>query len=515
MSMIHQECSSELEVWPGGMEEKMKERAAGILLPISSLPSKYGIGTLGKEAYRFVDQLKEAGQRYWQVLPVGPTSFGDSPYQSFSAFAGNPYFIDLECLVEQGLITEEDVSSCDWGTNPADIDYEKIYNSRFVILHKAYRASHCSKEKEYQRFVKKSEYWLEDYSLYMALKFYFGGKEWLAWEENIRMHHKEAVKHYKQLLKEEIGFWKFCQYEFFTQWKALKKYANKNGIRMIGDIPLYMALDSADVWTHGELFELDERKKPINVAGVPPDCFSADGQLWGNPLYDWKRMEKDDFLWWEMRMRSNAALYDVIRIDHFIGIVNFWSIPADSETAVNGKWRKGPGKKLTKVIKKATKGSDIIAEDLGVVGDEVRALIRKTGWPGMKILQFAFDGDNKSEYLPHNFNSPNCIVYGGTHDNETIAGFYKDKTKKETKYVRKYLDVNKKEKIPKAMLRAGYASIAATAIFQMQDILELDNSARMNLPSTVGTNWRWRMLPNQFTKEHIKMLRKLCKLYNR
>lgn len=493
----------------------MKERAAGVLLPISSLPSKYGIGTMGREAYRFVKQLKDAGQKYWQVLPVGPTSFGDSPYQSFSAFAGNPYFIDLEILMEQGLLTREDVESCDWGENPSDIDYEKIYNSRFIILHKAYRASDFQKEKNYQSFVKKSKYWLEDYSLYMALKFYFGGKEWLAWEENIRMHKKEAVKHYKQLLKEEIGFWKFCQYEFFKQWNALKKYANKRGIKIIGDIPLYVALDSADVWTHGDLFELDERKKPINVAGVPPDCFSADGQLWGNPLYDWKVMEKTDFLWWEMRMQSNAALYDVIRIDHFIGIVNFWSVPADSETAINGKWRKGPGKKLTKVIKKATKGSDIIAEDLGVVGDKVRALIQKTGWPGMKILQFAFDGDNTSEYLPHNFSSPNCIVYGGTHDNETIVGFYKDKTKKETRYVRKYLNVRKKEQIPEAMIRAGYASIANTAIFQMQDILELDNSARMNLPSTVGTNWRWRMLPNQFTEERIKMLHRFCKLYNR
>jgi len=499
--------------WFGG--KKMEERAAGILLPISSLPSKYGIGTLGKEAYHFVDQLKAAGQKYWQVLPVGPTSFGDSPYQSFSAFAGNPYFIDLEMLIEQGMLTKDEVESCDWGKDPSDIDYEKLYNSRFLILHKAYRTGDFCKDKRYLDFEKKNGYWLEDYSLFMALKFYFGGKEWLAWEESIRMHKKEAVKHYKKLLKEEVEFWKFCQFLFFSQWKALKKYANKKGIKIIGDIPLYMALDSADVWTHGELFELDERKKPINVAGVPPDCFSEDGQLWGNPLYDWKTMEKNDFLWWRMRMRSNAALYDVIRIDHFIGIVNFWSIPAESENAINGKWRKGPGKKLTKVIKEATKGSEIIAEDLGVVGDEVRALIKKTGWPGMKILQFAFDGDNKSEYLPNNFSSSNYIVYGGTHDNETIVGFYKNKTKKETKFARKYLAVHKKEQIPKAMIRAGYASIANTAVFQMQDILGLDNSARMNLPSTVGLNWRWRMLPGQFTKKDIKRLRSLCKLYNR
>lgn len=493
----------------------MKERAAGILLPISSLPSKYGIGTLGREAYRFVDQLVEAGQKYWQVLPVGPTSFGDSPYQSFSAFAGNPYFIDLGLLIEEGLLTREDADSCDWGENLCDIDYEKIYNNRFVILHKAYSASDFEHEKGYKSFVKANKYWLDDYCLYMALKFYFGGKEWLAWEENIRMHRKETVKHYEHLLKEEINFWRFCQYKFFKQWKRLKKYANKHNVKIIGDIPLYMALDSADVWAHGELFELDERKKPINVAGVPPDCFSEDGQLWGNPLYNWKKMNKTNFLWWEKRMRSNAALYDVIRIDHFIGIVNYWSVPANEETALNGKWRKGPGKKLTSVIKKATKGADIIAEDLGVVGPKVRKLIDKTGWPGMKILQFAFDGSGTNEYLPHNYKSPNCIVYGGTHDNETIVGFYQDKTKKETKFLRKYLNVSEKGQIPQAILRAGYASIANTAIFQMQDILELDNSARMNFPSTVGTNWRWRMLPKQFTQQHVDMLARMCKLYNR
>lgn len=493
----------------------MEGRAAGILLPISSLPSKYGIGTLGKEAYRFVNHLAKAGQKYWQVLPVGPTSYGDSPYQSFSAFAGNPYFIDLEELVEDGLLKQEDVESCDWGTRANDIDYEKIYRNRFVILHKAYKASDFRKKKDYDKFVKRTKFWLEDYCLYMALKFYFGGKEWLAWEENIRMHQKEAVAHYKKLLHEEIEFWRFCQYLFFKQWGKLKKYANSKNIKIIGDIPLYMALDSADVWTHGTLFELDERKKPINVAGVPPDCFSEDGQLWGNPLYNWKAMKKDHFRWWEMRMASNAALYDVIRIDHFIGIVNYWSVPAGSENAIGGKWRKGPGKKLTDVIEKATKGSEIIAEDLGIVGDNVRKLINKTGWPGMKILQFAFDGNSSNEYLPHNFKSSNCIVYGGTHDNETIAGFFKDKPLKELKYVRRYLNLKEKSEIPKEMLRLGYSSIADTAIFQMQDILELDNSARMNLPSTVGTNWRWRMLPNQFTKDHIKMLKRFCEIYNR
>ena len=350
----------------------------------------------------------------------------------------------------------------------------------------------------------------------MALKFYFGGIEWDQWEDEIRMHKKSAVAHYTKLLQSEIGFWKFCQYKFYSQWKKLKKYANKKEIKIIGDIPLYMALDSADVWAHGELFELDERKKPIHVAGVPPDCFSEDGQLWGNPIYNWKKMEHTGFAWWYQRMRSNANLYDVIRIDHYIGIVNYWSIPADSQTAINGKWKKGPGKKLTKVIKKATKGASIIAEDLGVVGDNVRALIQKTGWPGMKILLFAFDDENgANEYLPHNYASENCIVYGGTHDNDTIVGYYKEKSDEEIKFVKQYLGISKKEDLPRAMIRCGYASIAKTAVFQMQDILALDNSARMNCPSTVGTNWKWRMLPNQFTADHIRFLKKMCRLYNR
>ena len=351
--------------------------------------------------------------------------------------------------------------------------------------------------------------------LYMALKFENDNKEWQLWEEDIRFRQKDAVKKWQKKLADEIAFWEFCQYKFYQQWNRLKKYAHKKKIRLIGDIPLYVSMDSADVWAHSDLFELDERKKPINIAGVPPDCFSADGQRWGNPLYDWKAMEKDHFRWWYKRMEANAKLYDVIRIDHFIGIVNFWSIPASCPTAVDGKWRKGPGKKLTDVIKEATKGTDIIAEDLGVVGPNVRKLIQKTGWPGMKILEFAFDGAADNEYLPHNYKDPNCLVYGGTHDNETIMGFYGAKKKKELKYVMDYLQVKKKKQIPMEMIRLGYGSIANTAIFQMQDILGLDNRARMNLPSTVGTNWRWRMLPGAFTKEHCRYLKKLCRIYNR
>lgn len=499
------------------MEEKnfLSERGAGILLPISSLPSKFGIGTLGKEAYCFIDQLKEAGQKYWQVLPAGPTSFGDSPYQSFSAFAGNPYFIDLEMLIEEGLLHKREVTSVRWGENPADVDYAILFQNRFPVLKKAYKRSKHSEESSYRTFLRQNRYWLRDYCLYMALKFENDNHEWQLWDIPVRLREKAAIKECEERLADEIGFWEFCQYKFYQQWNKLKKYAHKRGIRLIGDIPLYVSMDSADVWAHSELFELDERKKPINIAGVPPDCFSEDGQRWGNPLYNWKVMEADGFEWWKKRMEANAKLYDVIRIDHFIGIVNYWSIPSSCPTAVEGKWRRGPGRKLTDVIKEATKGTDIIAEDLGVVGPNVRRLINRTGWPGMKILEFAFDGSSDNEYLPHNYKDANCLVYGGTHDNETLLGYYGAKKKKELKYVLQYLRVDKKKQIPEAMMREGFASIANTAIFQMQDILGLDNSARMNLPSSVGINWRWRMLPGEFKKKHIKRLKKLCRLYNR
>lgn len=492
-----------------------KERGAGILMPVSSLPSPYGIGTLGASAYEFVDSLKKAGQSYWQVLPVGPTSFGDSPYQSFSAFAGNPYFIDLDILKEDSLLMQEEIDAYSWGADAETVDYAILYQNRFPLLHKAYERSTHQKHADFEKFVQENAYWLDDYCLYMALKFYFKGQEWSLWEEGLRYRNKESVKKYEHLLKEEIGFWKFCQYQFFKQWNNLKDYANDKGIYIIGDIPLYVALDSADVWSHPDLFELDERRRPIHIAGVPPDCFSEDGQRWGNPLYRWKRMRKDKYHWWYERMHANAKLYDVIRIDHFIGIVHYWSIPASCPTAVEGEWIKGPGKRLTKVIRKATKGSDIIAEDLGIVSPAVRKLINETGWPGMKILEFAFDGDAGNEYLPHHYLDSNCLVYGGTHDNQTLMGYYKDKSKKELKFLMDYLHIKRVDQIPKAMLRAAYGSVADTVIFQMQDILELDDSARMNEPSTVGKNWRWRMKPGAFGKKDIKRLKKYCKTYGR
>ena len=490
-------------------------RAAGILLPISSLPSNYGIGTFGKEAYRFVDSLVEAQQTFWQVLPVGPTSFGDSPYQSFSAFAGNPYFIDLEYLVQEGLLTKDDIESREWGDDASDIAYATIYENRFDVLRIAFKNSNHADTKAYKDFCKNAEYWLDDYSFYMALKCKFDNKEWSAWDDDIKFREDKAIKKYQKELKEDIEFWKFCQFKFFEQWMELKEYANDKGIQIIGDIPLYVSMDSSDVWVHGRLFELDERKNPINVAGVPPDCFSETGQRWGNPLYDWVAMEKEDFSWWRERMKANAALYDVIRIDHFIGVVRYYRIPSDCPTAMEGAWKKGPGKKLTDAIIESIGEAKIIAEDLGIVVQSVRDLMAETGWPGMKIMQFAFDGKNMNSNLPHCYTNSNVLVYGGTHDNETLAGFFGNIEEEEMEYTYKYLNVSSKEEVPNAIIRSAYASVADVAIMQMQDILGLDNSARMNLPSTVGENWRWRLLPGQFTEEHMAFLKDLAETYGR
>lgn len=490
------------------------KRGAGLLLPISSLPSPYGIGTLGKEAYKFVDYLVEAGQKYWQVLPVGPTSYGDSPYQSFSAFAGNPYFIDLDYLVEEGLITKSQIRKFPWGDNAEYVDYATVYNSRFEILRMAFENSNYANEDAYRQFEQENSYWLDDYSLYMAVKFHFDNNEWATWDYDIKARQPEAIDRYRNELSGDIAFWKFCQYKFFEQWNNLRKYANEQGVEMIGDIPIYVAMDSVDVWAHKELFELDEDFKQVNVAGVPPDAFSEDGQLWGNPLYNWPEMERQGFEWWKQRMASNSKLYDYIRIDHFIGVVNYYSIKADCNNAKEGVWREGPGKKLTDAIDSAIGDAKIIAEDLGVVSPAVRELLAKTGYPGMNIIEFAFDGSPDNSHLPHNY-KPNSLVYGGTHDNETVAGFFNAKKASELKYAYEYLGVDNKNDIPAAVLRAAYASVSAIAIFQVQDILEIGNESRMNTPSTVGDNWKWRLTKGALTKKKAKELKRLAEFYAR
>lgn len=495
-------------------KEKQLLRGAGILLAVSSLPSNYGIGTFGIQSFQFIDFLKEAGQKYWQVLPIGPTSYGDSPYQSFSAFAGNPYFIDLDILISELLLTDDEVQSFNWGDNATDVDYAKIFDSRYRVLHMAFHKSKHNNTKAYRTFCKENAYWLNEYSLFMALKFHFENKSWLLWPEDIRFHEVKAVKSYTEQFEIEIDFWKFCQFKFFEQWNKVKQYANENGIQIIGDIPIYAALDSADVWSHSELFQLDAQRRPTKVSGVPPDAFSKDGQLWGNPLYDWDTMEQNGFDWWKQRMGQSAKIYDVIRIDHFIGIVRYYTIPADESTAINGNWQPGPGRKLTNAIDSSIGDAQVIAEDLGVVVPEVKRLLKKTGYPGMKVLLFAFDGDATNEHLPCNYSS-NMVVYGGTHDNETLMGHFTEMKTKDAQYAKDYLDVRKKKNLPRALIRTAYASVANTVMFQAQDILFLPNSARMNFPSTIGTNWRWRLKKDQLTSELARSLNYLVHIYGR
>ena len=418
---------------------KELERGAGILLPISSLPSPYGIGTMGAKAYEFVDMLRASGQKYWQVLPVGPTSFGDSPYQSFSAFAGNPYFIDLDYLVDEGLLDREELQNTFWGKDPEYIEYDVIYNVRFDILRKAFKASAHKDTAEYAAFLEENSFWIHDYALFMAIKADHNNQEWLSWEKDIRFHKPEAVAKYEKKLADEIDFYIFLQYKFYEQWLRLKAYANKKGIKIIGDIPIYVALDSTDVWINPDLFLLDKDRKPVNVAGCPPDMFSSYGQKWGNPIYDWKAMEKTDFDWWKKRMAASARLYDVTRIDHFIGIVRYYNIPLDKDP-IDGFYLEGPGIKLIDAIDSVMGDAKVIAEDLGVVVPEVTELIKKSGYPGMKVLQFAFDANTNNEHILHN-HEKNYVVYLGTHDNDTVVGYLGTLEKSNQEYLMKYLGI--------------------------------------------------------------------------
>lgn len=493
--------------------EKELTRGAGILMPVSSLPSKYGIGTLGKAAYDFVDDLVRAGQKYWQVLPIGPTSFGDSPYQSFSTYAGNPYFIDLDLLIEEGLLQRQEVEMIRWYEKEDQVSYELLWEYRYSVLKAAFERSDHEKTKEYRDFMEREKDWISSYSLYMACKEHFGNREWLSWKKDIRDRKMEALISYQVMLEKEIRFWEFVQYKFWQQWDRLHAYANEKGIQIIGDIPIYVALDSADVWVHPEQFLLDENYEPTVVAGCPPDAFSDEGQKWGNPIYDWERMEREDFAWWKKRIRAAARCYDVIRIDHFIGIVRYYKIPVN-ESAKKGSFAWGPGLKLLKALDESIGEAKIIAEDLGVLVPEVGEVLQKSGYPGMKVLEFAFDGKRENPYLPHNY-SKNCVVYGGTHDNDTLEGYYDMLSKENRAYAMAYCQVKRKKKLTDAIIRIGYASVANTVIFQMQDILKKNNNARMNYPSTIGTNWRWRMKSQEFTTKKQKRLAKLANIYGR
>lgn len=491
-------------------------RQQGILMPISSIPSAYGIGTFGKESYRFVDFLHSAGQTLWQILPLGPTGYGDSPYQSFSTFAGNPYFIDLELLVEAGYLTEAECDACDFGSDGESIDYERIYLERFGILRKAYERGYAKvcKTEDYLAFVEENAFWLEDYTLYMAVKDSYGGRCFMEWDEDIRLRKKSALSKYRRQLKKECCFYEFQQYLFRVQWSTLKAYANEKGIEIVGDIPIYVAFDSADTWANPELFQMDEKGYPTGVAGCPPDYFSETGQLWGNPLYDWEYHKNTEYEWWMRRFDHCFRLYDVVRIDHFRGFDEYWWIPYGDATAVGGHWEKGPGYDLFKTMKKKLGKKRVIAEDLGFMTDSVRRLVAKTGFPNMKILQFAFEAGGKSEYLPHCYEH-NCVVYTGTHDNDTMVGFMENMPDKDIRFMKKYLNCKKDKKLCYEVIRAGVASVADIVIIPMQDWLELDNSARINVPSTLGNNWKWRMNPDALTEKLAKRIAKMSRLYGR
>lgn len=495
------------------------KRAAGILLSITSLPSKYGIGCFSKEAYDFVDWLKEAGQSYWQILPVGPTSYGDSPYQSFSTFAGNPYFIDLEALIEEGVLTKAECDAVDFGNKADDIDYKKMYEGRYLLLRKAYERSNISKNGEYQRFLADNRWWLSDYALFMAVKDRFGGVPWTEWAEDIRLRWKNAVEYYQRELYFDIEFQQYMQFVFYKQWMALKGYANRNGIKIIGDIPIYVAFDSADAWAHPELFQLDKNNLPTAVAGCPPDGFSPTGQLWGNPLYRWDYHKNTGYKWWISRMEYCFRLYDVVRIDHFRGFDEYYSIPYGDETAKNGHWEKGPGIDLFRSIQQAIGQREVIAEDLGFMTDSVRKLVWESGFPNMKVLEFAFDerdSTSANDYLPHNYRE-NSVAYTGTHDNETIAGWWKSITKVEREDARNYMCdyYTPDEEIYKPLISLAMRSASNLCIIPMQDYLGLDNTARMNQPSTVGKNWKWRLKKRQLTKKLQKEIYGITKRYER
>ncbi len=495
------------------------KRAAGILLPIKSLPSKYGIGCFSKSAYDFTDWLKKAGQTYWQILPLGPTSYGDSPYQSFSTFAGNPYFISLEALIEEGVLTKEECDKADFGELLNDIHYEKMYKNRYPLLHKAYGRSRISENTDYQRFVEENNWWLSDYALFMALKDRFDGAPWNEWPEDIRLRYGCSMDYYRRELYFEIEFQQYMQFKFFEQWNALKSYVNESGICIIGDIPIYVAMDSADAWAHPELFHLDENNIPYAVAGCPPDGFSADGQLWGNPLYRWDYHRGTDYEWWMSRLHFCFQMYDVLRIDHFRGFDEYYSIPYGEKSAVNGHWEKGPGMELFQCMERRLGKHDVIAEDLGYVTDSVRQLVRDSGFPGMKVLEFAFDARDSgsaNDYLPHNY-IENCVAYTGTHDNETITGWFTSIKKEERQLARDYLC---DRHTPQKLLYHSFISLvmrssAKLCIIPMQDYMGLDNDCRTNKPSTVGTNWRWRLTKNDLSDELREEILAVTKRYGR
>ena len=543
------------------------ERSSGILMPVFSLPSPHGIGTLGKSAFAFIDFLKEAGQSYWQMLPLTPSGCGDSPYSSYSVFAGNPYLIDLDDLVSMELLTEEEIGEIDWENDPDHIDYSIFHEHHEKVLRKAFARKNEALLEKMHSFCMSYGAWVENYALYMALKKHFGGGSWMDWDDaGIRKHEADAVAKYKEMLAEDVTFFVFEQYLFYKQWEEVRAYAKEKEISLIGDIPIYVACDSADVWAEPHFFQLDEENIPTFVAGVPPDYFSEDGQLWGNPLYDWEAMERDGYGWWIRRIDHASKLFDVLRIDHFRGLASYWAVPYGAESAKEGHWVKGPGEKFVNVLTSWFSGTKFIAEDLGMLTPDVYDLLHSTGLPGMKVLEFAFDPVTPSSYLPHYYEK-NCVCYTGTHDNATVAGWYKDGNPAEILQAKKYTGLAEVTEIPgtadgaegakaetdraeaaeaeagpaaadeaqavkaetapaatdgaeverftKAVLRAGMSSVAALFIAQIQDYFFLDNHARINVPGVAEGNWTWKMRPGMLTKEKAAEIAAMTKLYGR
>lgn len=489
-------------------------RSSGILLHITSLPGPWGIGTMGNEAERFIRFLRRAGQRWWQILPLGPTGFGNSPYQSYSTFAGNPNLIDLEQLVSEGLLKRKELEKLNFGRNPEKISFEKMEQAKMTALRKAYRRGQIKYHRVLRQFARREENWIKDYALFMALKTEFKGAPWQAWPEPFKLRDTRTLEAAEKQLKKEIGFWVFVQYLFDNQWSRIRHVASENGIKIIGDIPIYVSADSADTWASPDLFMLDENRDPVLVAGCPPDGFTATGQLWGNPIYNWDVHRQEKYRWWAQRIQRHGQLFDSIRIDHFRGFESFWAVPFGEETAVNGQWVKGPGYGFFDALRDTLGKVDIIAEDLGFLTPEVHALREATGFPGMKVLQFAF-GEDDSEYQTHNY-MPKCIVYTGTHDNNTVNGWLETVTVQEMILACRYFNLTREEGLNWGMIRGAWSSVGDLAIAQMQDFLGLGSFARMNVPSTVGEhNWSWRMRPGMLTDNLADRIWQITKLYGR
>lgn len=491
-------------------------RKSGILMPISSLPGSYGIGTFSKEAYAFVDFLKASGQTLWQILPLGPTGYGDSPYQSFSTFAGNPYFIDLETLIEEGLLTKEECDALDWGGSTEYVDYSNVYTSKYKVLRMAFSRVKPEEDEGFLAFIAANYDWVLDYALFMAVKNAHNGACWTQWEQDILLRKEAAIEEYRAKYMEDILFYEYIQYLFDRQWSALKSYANDAGIKIIGDVPIYVALDSADLWANPELFQLDQDNMPLAVAGCPPDAFSETGQLWGNPLYRWEYHKSTGYTWWIRRMKHSFAWYDVVRMDHFRGFESYYSIPADATTAIDGVWEKGPGMDLFHALEEALGPQEIIAEDLGLLTPAVNKMLKDSGYPGMKVFQFGFYEDSDSVYLPQN-HIQNCVVYTGTHDNQTTLGWYHSLKPTDRAFLEEYTGITSWKNVCSVMIKHAMMSVADTCIIPMQDYLELDDRARINEPGTLGNNWKWRMAQEVAAEYETlsKHIHKLVKMFGR